>query len=137
MKESKMSLLMVLSQSSIIKHGVPQGSVLGPVLFLLYINDLHKCIKHSTTYHFADDTNLLNITPDYKTLQREINQDLHLLHEWLVANKISLNKDKTELIFFHKVRSVIPIDIKIKLNGKTLYPSHKIKYLGIYLDETF
>ena len=53
-----------------------------------------------------------------------------------VANKISLNKDKTELIFFHKVRSVIPIDIKIKLNGKTLYPSHKIKYLGIYLDET-
>ena len=124
------------SKSSIIKHGVPQGSVLGPVLFLLYINDLHKYIKHSTTYHFADDTNLLNITPDYKTLQREINQDLHLLHEWLVANKISLNKDKTELIFFHKVRSVIPIDIKIKLNGKTLYPSRKIKYLGIYLDET-
>ena len=123
------------SKSSIIKHGVPQGSVLGPVLFLLYINDLHKCIKHSTTYHFADDTNLLNITPDYKTLQREINQDLHHLHEWLVANKISLNNDKTELIFFHKVRSVIPIDIKIKLNGKTLYPSHKIKYLGIYLDE--
>ena len=69
------------------------------MLFLLYINDLHKCIKHSTTYHFADDTNLLNITPDYKTLQQEINQDLHLLHEWLVANKISLNKDKTELIF--------------------------------------
>ena len=93
MKESKMSLLMVLSQSSIIKHGVPQGSVLGPVLFLLYINDLHKCIKHSTTYHFADDTNLLNITPDYKTLQREINQDLHFPCEWLVANKISLNED--------------------------------------------
>ena len=81
------------SKSSIIKHGVPQGSVLGPVLLLLYINDLHKCIKHSTTYHFADDTNLLNIPPDYKTLQWEINQDLHLLHEWLVANKISLNKD--------------------------------------------
>ena len=51
--------------SSIIKHGVPRGSVLGPMLFLLYINDLHKYIKHSTTYHFADDTNLLNITPDY------------------------------------------------------------------------
>ena len=88
------------SKGNIIKHGVPQGSVLGPVLFLLHINDLHKYIKHSTTYHFADDTNLLNITPDYKTLQLEINQDLHLLHEWLVANKISFNKDKTELIFF-------------------------------------
>ena len=58
------------------------------------------------------------------------------LHEWLVANKISLNEDKTELIFFRKVRSVIPTDIKIKINGKKLYPSKTIKYLGMYLDET-
>ena len=58
------------------------------------------------------------------------------LHEWLVANKISLNKDKTELIFFLKARSDNPTDIKIKLNGKRLYPSKKIKYLGICLDKT-
>ena len=54
------------SETKRLLHGVPQGSVLGPILFLIYINDLHRCIKHSTTYHFADDTNFLHISKDYK-----------------------------------------------------------------------
>ena len=110
---------------------MPQGSVLGPILFL---NDLHTCIKHSSTDHFADDTNLLNISSNYKTLTKEINKDLKCLVMWLTANKISLINDKTELIYFHKAKNVIPSDNKIKLNGKRL-PSMKIKYLGVYLDE--
>ena len=124
------------SEIKSIHHGVPQGSVLGPILFLLYINDLHKCITYSDTFHFADDTNLLNISDNYKTLQNNLNRDLISLNEWLLANKISLNKDKTELIYFHKVRSQIPIDLKIKMNGKRLFHTKKIKYLGIYIDES-
>ena len=110
--------------------------MLGPILFLLYINDLHKCITYSDTFHFADDINLLNISDDYKTLQNNVNRDLISLNEWLLANKISLNKEKTELIYFHKVRSQIPIDLKIKMNGKRLFHTKKIKYLGIYIDES-
>ena len=124
------------SEIKLLHHGVPQGSVLGPILFLLYINDLHNCINYSTTFHFADDTNVLNISDNYKILQKNVNRDLNFLHQWLLSNKISLNKDKTELIYFHKARSKLPNDLKIKMHGKRLIHSNKIKYLGVYIDET-
>ncbi len=117
-----------------IKHGVPQGSVLGPLLFSIYINDLHNAIKFSNTYHFADDTNLLNINANIKKLQYEVNYDLKQLCLWLLANQISLNTGKTELIFFRKPNVPIPLN-RIKINGLILPPSKSIKYLGLYLDE--
>ena len=125
------------SNAELVKHKVPQGSVLGPLLFLLYINDLHKSIPYSKVYHFADDTNLLNINSSPKKMQKQINIDLKPLYKWLLANKISLNCSKTELIFFHKPGQPINnFTHKIKMNGHKLQPSEYIKYLGIYLDET-
>ena len=84
------SILGFESNQRILSHGVPQGSVLGPLLFLLYINDFHRAIKSSTVFHFADDTNLLLIGDSVKTIEKQLNIDLKELYRWLLSNKIIL-----------------------------------------------
>ncbi len=125
------------SESSIafMDCGVPQGSVLGPLLFLIYINDLNVAINFSSTTHFADDTFLLLHGTNPKKMAKQMNIDLKLLCNWLRANKISLNASKTELLIFRSNRKTIFYDIKIKIDGKRIFPSTSVKYLGIYVDE--
>ena len=124
------------SNISTITSGVPQGSVLGPLLFLIniYINDLNVAIKHCKVHHFADDTNLLNINKSPKHLNKFINIDLKNLTKWLNANKISLNVLKTEMVLFRPKRKSMDFTLKIKLNGKQLYDTNSVKYLGIRID---
>ena len=123
------------SRLKFVKHGVPQGSVLGPLLFLLYINDLHFCIKTSETYHFADDTHLLNFSKTVRSLCGRVNADLRVLVSWLNANKISLNASKTEFVIFRSPWKRLDCLPRLKLAGKILTPSKSVKYLGVHLDE--
>ena len=114
--------------------GVPQGSVLGYLLFLLYIIDLNQAIKFCTVYHFADDTNLLCHSNSTKKLNKLVNADLKHLVNWLNANKISFNVKKTEMVIFKSKEKKRESDLKIKLCGKRLYPTERVKYLGVKID---
>ena len=114
---------------------MPQGSILGPLLFLIYINDLHAAIKYSEVHHFADDTNLLNFNSCVKSINKQVNYDLKNLSNWLKANIISLNVGKTELVLFTSSKKQLDCDLKIKLNGKRLYDTDSVKYLGIQIDK--
>ena len=120
-----------------INCGVPQGSVLDSLLFLLYINDLNQAMKFCTVHHFADDTNLLCLSDSIKILNKQVNADLKHLVNWLNAYKISLNLKKTGMIIFKSKLKKLEGDFKIKLFGKRLYPAKSVKYLGVKINMNF
>ena len=123
------------SELAEINCGVPQGSVLGTLLFLLYINDLNQAIKFCKVHHFADDTNLLYLGKSIKKLNKLVNIDLKNLLYWLNANKISLNVKKTELVIF-KSKQKQSDGVKylgVKIDGNLLWKSH-IDYLSVKLN---
>ena len=84
-----------------ISSGVPQGSVLGPILFLLYINDFSNCSTILDFHLFADDTNIFHRDKSLSNLESTINNQLSYVIDWLSSNKLTLNADKSSFIVFH------------------------------------
>ena len=97
-RKQKCQIKNVFSSERLINCGVPQGSILGPLLFLLYINDLPHCLSKTKPRLFADDTNLTASANSVTDLEAAVNSDLENLRKWLIANKLSLNVAKTEFI---------------------------------------
>ena len=110
-----------------ISCGVPQGSILGPLLFLIYINDMHCALKESTVHHFADDTNLLYSHKDPDHIKKVMNKELKALYEWLCANRLSLNVSKTEFLVFRPPKKGLKNRMLLELNKTKIHESSKIK----------
>lgn len=126
----------VVSEWERIKHGVPQGSVLGPLLFLLYINDLPQAAPPKTIpIIFADDTSLLIASPNTCELLKEFTSSLSQLNKWLQQNSLILNISKTYFLLYHN-KNQIRTDLPILLDNKPITRSTQIKFLGLTIDDS-
>ena len=125
-----------LSHERPIKCGVPQGSVLGPLLILIFINDLPNCFNSGTAAMYADDTTVTG--DDTASLEMQINKELECLNKWLVVNKLSLNVSKTEfmLVTTRQKRAFINDALSININEKPIRQVKTAKMLGLHIEET-
>ena len=124
-----------VSTTKEIIHGVPQGSTLGPILFLLYINDLPLNVLESNIVLFADDTNLLITGDNLNTVQSRTNNVMQDIRSWFISNSSIVNAGKTLAISFHTTQNKIPAVPRVILEDREIPYNTETKFLGVYLNE--
>ena len=126
-----------LSHSKPIKCGIPQGSILGPLFFLVYINDLPNCLEYCTPRMFADDTTLTVCGKSTHEISSAMNHDLNNVNDWLMANKLCLNLSKTEYMLIgsrHSINNLVDNPC-ISVDGELLNRVIVTESLGIHIDQ--
>ena len=129
-----------ISATDSITCGVPQGSCLGPLLFLVYINDLPSCLKNSLVSMYADDTSIYYASESVSEINQAVNADLEALKGWLEGNKLSLNVAKTDAMIigsYGKLRKIDSVDStkpQFKIGSEDIKLVKEVKYLGVQVD---
>ena len=137
-RKQKCQIRNSFSSGRLIKCSVPQGSILGPLLFLLYINDLPHCLSKTKPRLFADDTNLTASANSMTNLEAAVNSDLENLRKWLITNKLSLNVAKTEFILIGSksmIKSISNSHPNVFIENKQIKQVYECKTLGVQIDQ--
>ena len=125
------------SSETKIECGVPQGSIMGPLLFLIYVNDMPAVVKHKLLI-YADDAALLVHGKNLKDIQSSLSSELEMVNQWLISNKLSLHLGKTESILFgskHRLKKS-QSNLNISCKGESIEAKDSVKYLGATIDQT-
>jgi hypothetical protein len=124
-----------ISSSREVSHGVPQGSVLGPLLFILFINDLPLNIQGTKVVLFADDTSLLITGKDECFLQQKITKVMREVETWFRRNNLIINTEKTRAMSFHSKQMRLPLRPKVIFKNLEIVYKSELRFLGLCITE--
>lgn len=125
----------ITSEVLSVERGVPQGTILGPILFVVFINELAGHLPELQLTEFADDCTALVSSDCVQTLEERINSALLNLNSWFNTNELLLNVQKTNLVVFHSSQNNKTLNLNVHSNGETIERQKHVKFLGLELDE--
>ena len=136
-RTQSVSLENVTSDSMDISYGVPQGSILGPLLFTLYINDLPSVTKTCKAILYADDTAIIYSEKQKEQIEKHLNDDMAIVKTWLDENKLTLNVKKTKSMLIGNKKLLNEAEhLAVRLDMDSIEQVGEFKYLGVWLDSS-
>ena len=128
------SILSQISEEYSVEYGTPQGSCFGPLIFLIFVNDLHLHLHDAECVQFADDTTLLFRHKNIHYLRYCIESELSRLQDWFNANKLTLNVSKCSYLLFTS-KTHVDDNLNLMLNNVSIPQVHSAKLLGTWIDD--